>query len=192
MKKKLFVSLCLLWATTLLFAQNEGYKIEPIRSSYFAACYSNNFEDIKYHVEKRKIDIDTVLLEGRTGLHLAIIADRLDIATYFVEKGANINKPENSGYTPLHIATARLNLNMVKMLVEKGADINNQNTAQGYTPLHIAASREKGADIVEYLISKGAKVNVKAMDKNTPLDIAKKYKIEKNIKLLKDADKKKK
>ncbi|MFN3316534.1 MAG: ankyrin repeat domain-containing protein, partial [Raineya sp.] len=127
--KKLSTFLFALLFSFVLYAQNEGYKLEPLRSSYFSACYSNNFEDIKYHVEQRKIDIDTVLLElleGRTGLHLAILNNRMDIAKYFVEKGADVNKPENSGYTPLYLAVARFNMDMVKILVEKGANINYQ------------------------------------------------------------------
>jgi|GEM_PF-5919218 ankyrin repeat protein len=187
MKKYLWIFLL---QCTIGYLQAQGF--EPIRSSYFAACYSNNFEDIKYHVETRKIDIDTVLLEGRTGLHLAILANRLDITRYFVEKGANINKGDNSGYTPLHLAVAKLNLEMVKLLVEKGADINNQNTAQGYSPLHLAASDDRAASILEYLIAKGGNVNAKAMDKNSAMDLAKKYKAEKNIQILKEATKKKK
>lgn len=191
MKKRILVVL-ILFFTGKLYAQDEGYKFEPLRSSYFAACYSSNFDDIKYHVEKRKIDVDTVLLEGRTGLHLAVLHNKIEIVRYFLEKGANVNKAENTGYTSLHLAVARLNLDMVKLLVEKGANINDQNTAQGYSPLHIAAADQRGAAIVEYLIAKGANINVKAMDKTTPLDIAKKYKVEKNIQILKEAAKKKK
>ena len=187
MKKSYCILFFLLFLVNLLQAQS----LEPLRSSYFAACYSSNFDDIKYHVEKRKIDVDTVLLEGRTGLHLAVLDNKIEIVRYFLEKGANVNKAENSGYTPLHLAVARLNVEMVKLLVEKGANINDQNTAQGYSPLHIAASDARGATILEYLIAKGANVNAKAMDKTTPLDIAKKYKVEKNIQILKEAAKKK-
>jgi hypothetical protein len=64
-------------------------------------------------------------------------------------------------------------LDAVKLLVDElKADVNAVND-RGETPLHGAVCR--GADsVVQYLVSKGAKLDVKDKDGQTPLDVASK------------------
>ena len=73
------------------------------------------------------------------------------------------------------------------LLLAKGADVNAQLTgagAEGYTALMFASTNNK-LDLVEYLISKGADVHLKAEDGTTALSLAVKEKNDKMIKLLK-------
>jgi ankyrin repeat protein len=90
-----------------------------------------------------------------------------DVASYLIEKGANVNaRGEFSFNTPLYDATAQGNLDMAGFLIEKGADVNARNFDQE-TALHRAA-RDGNLPIVELLVMKGA--DVKAISRSdTPL-----------------------
>ena len=64
-------------------------------------------------------------------------------------------------------------LNIVKMLVEKGkSDVNRQDKF-GYSCLHLLCAKyQPQVEIVEYLIKKGANVNLRANNRRTPLHSA--------------------
>lgn len=59
----------------------------------------------------------------------------------------------------------------VKNMVENDPEIINRKTKSGYTALHNVMSEEQ-FDIVEYLISHGADVNIQTKDGIAPLHIA--------------------
>ncbi len=105
-----------------------------------------------------------------------------------------INQTNTSGYTPLHLAVAfaasgvpqdqEASLKMVELLVEKGADINvytevdQENGTKkviGEPALNIAIKvdffKEGSLPIFDYLLSKGANVNLKDSQGETALHI---------------------
>jgi len=89
--------------------------------------------------------------------------------------------------TPLHQATSACDLRIARLLLEAGADVNAQNTV-GSTPLHIAIqdAYEDSLEMVELLLSYGACLKRKTIDKKTPLqftdsDAVKKF-VEKGVK----------
>jgi len=102
---------------------------------------------------------------GETPLHIATSDGALEMAQFFLEKGADVNAKDNGGKTPLHIATSDGALEMAKLLVEKGADVNAKDNG-GKTPLH---SADLELDMAELLVEKGADVNAKDDDGSTPL-----------------------
>ena len=61
----------------------------------------------------------------------------------------------------------------IEQHINNGADINTPQPGTGSTPLHDAITNPYfGVEIVRYLISKGADVNVHASGGNTPLHVA--------------------
>ena len=100
---------------------------------------------------------------GGTALHIAILANRMDGATFLIEKGAGINEKsiDQHGGAPLHWAAGLGRLELAKLLIEKGADVNSTDS-HGYTPLDATryqaniASKAK-QKIAELLRAKGAK-----------------------------------
>ena len=60
----------------------------------------------------------------------------------------------------------------VKELLAKGIDINMRQETMGSTPLMVACSIKGTDEIIEYLISKGADVNVRNDQGATPLQYA--------------------
>jgi ankyrin repeat protein len=76
-------------------------------------------------------------------------------------------------------------MEMVKLTVELGVDVNAVETATGLTALHCAAFYGNSERIVQYLVEKGANLNVKTKAGQTALDIASniapKGKVERNL-----------
>jgi ankyrin repeat protein len=148
---------------------------------------------------------------GSTALIVACQYNMVDIGTYLIDKGADVNIPANSGHTPLMAACTRSE-ELVSLLLEKGADpslalpdgttafttavvgvLNGSLSTKitdvllargadvdesaasgdiaGYTCLMMAA-RNASPDLVKYLVEKGADLNAKASDGNTPLSLA--------------------
>lgn len=104
---------------------------------------------------------------GYTPLHVAARGGRLEIASFLVEKGADLEAKNPTGFTPLFLAVLGKRLDAVKLLLDKGADPNAQTRFQT-TPLFMAA--ESGhVEVIRLLIERGAKVNSVSPFYGTPL-----------------------
>ncbi|MDF3048328.1 MAG: uncharacterized protein K0R73_1446 [Candidatus Midichloriaceae bacterium] len=90
----------------------------------------------------------------------------------------DFNKPD---FFPLHFATLLGKLEIVKMLLEKQVSANSKMKHDGSTPLHIAV-RCVDFEIAKVLLESGAKIDVKNLAGDTPLDIATQ---EGNLKMIK-------
>ena len=109
-----------------------------------------------------------------------------------LEKGAEVNVIGIDGMTAFiqsifGILSGSVTTEVCDLLLEKGADVNTQLAGQdaiGWTALMFATSNEK-LDLVKYLISKGANVNLKAKDGTSALSLAIINKNEEIIKILK-------
>ncbi len=62
-------------------------------------------------------------------------------------------------------------MEIIDFLVTNGADINLRTSSEGMAPLHIAVMKAQGATLapLQYLIKKGANLDVQDNDGNTPL-----------------------
>ena len=70
--------------------------------------------------------------------------------------------------TPLLMASGRGHAPAVTLLIESGADVNKPEPCQGITALHVTA-KEGHVQVMELLITKGARVDVRSNDGRTPL-----------------------
>ena len=78
----------------------------------------------------------------------------LELATWLLDKGAEVNTKDNFGLSPLHWASRKGHRKVVKLLLERGANPNAQES-YGFTPLHEAAENNWG-QIVGMLLEAGA------------------------------------
>jgi ankyrin repeat protein len=92
------------------------------------------------------------------------------IARLLIDKGADINVPNNVGWPLLVYAACSNCTDMVKLLLEKGSNINAAD-GDGFTAL-MWASEDGYAETVRLLISQGADVNAKAKNGATALFLA--------------------
>ncbi len=110
--------------------------------------------------------------DKESALVAASDANRLDVVSLLLEKGANVNAPGDKGQTALMAAASGGSSKdaLVKILLDKGADVNVKNKS-GQTALVLAAEQGR-VQAAQLLVEKGANVNVKAEYGVTPLHLA--------------------
>ena len=94
---------------------------------------------------------------GETPLMYAALYSDAAGVKLLLDRGADPNAASSKGVTALMWSVD--DIRKVRLLVTAGADVNARS-AGGRTPLMIAASRYGSAEVVKFLLSKGAEVNV--------------------------------
>lgn len=110
---------------------------------------------------------------GQNRLHLACWGDHVDVASFLINHGANVNSMEARGgcldwMRPIHIAVQRNSVELAKMLILAGADVNLMTGGPSgrYTCLHMVRS----STMTRVLINAGANMNTREeMEGMTPL-----------------------
>ncbi|WP_264735341.1 ankyrin repeat domain-containing protein [Wolbachia endosymbiont (group A) of Rhinocyllus conicus] len=127
------------------------------------AASNGKLDVVKYFIDEEKVDVNIKDNGYWTPLHWASWGGHLDIAKYLVDKRANINAKDKGSKIPLNVAIDQKHNDVVKYLEQAQLDLDKE--------LLIAA---KGGDLnkVIGLISKGANVNVKDNNDDTPLHLA--------------------
>jgi len=155
---------------------NTKLEILPLHT----ACFSGTAESaaiVKLLLEHEKAvatDVNQPEKFGTTPLHYAIMGGRLDVCELLINKGADINKPDNldnSAYcTPLHFAVNNARREIIDLLLTHKVNINVQSKRK-YTPLHMAAGKGM-ADVVQKLLNAGADPKIQDINGQTAEDYA--------------------
>jgi uncharacterized protein len=139
----------------------------------------------RLHQEKPSVRaLDEVEFEGATPLALAAEVNNLDAIKLMVDAGADPNIPTVHGTTALMLASGAatdvqrarsieersMAVQTAKYLLEHGADVNAAGQF-GWTALH-SASYQGITDLIEFLVSKGAKIEAMDSFRQTPLSIS--------------------
>lgn len=123
---------------------------------------ANNFEKVKYLVEKKKADINEIH-DGYSPLNAAIESNNLEIFTYLLEKGADFNLKTENVPSPLKYALKKQRVKFAKKLLEYSLEKGNQSEPKNVIfkafsePESIVYEAVKGGykDIVELLLKNG-------------------------------------
>jgi ankyrin repeat protein len=109
-----------------------------------------------------------------------------NIVKVLLSFGANPNIENYSGYTPLHYAALTPNSeNSILALLDAHANPNAQLNSMNYTPLHFAATQGDCTANILALLNGGADKELRSKkNKLLPIDTARLYGMEANIKLL--------
>ncbi|CAM79999.1 ankyrin repeat domain-containing protein [Orientia tsutsugamushi] len=107
---------------------------------------------------------------NHAALHTAVLYKRINIATFLLNSGADVNLKDGYGVTALHYAITRAyNANMVMLLLNSGADVNVPDN-EGTTPLHcVITPTYSNIDRIELLVSRGGDINVQRNNDRTVL-----------------------
>ena len=110
---------------------------------------------------------DTSDQEGNSLLMLAARAGHVAVVSYLLARKATVNARSRFGDTALLAASLKGHVEVAKVLLAGGAELN----PPGWTPLHYAAF-EGRAEMVKFLLDKGAGKNAVAPNEYTPLMLA--------------------
>ena len=156
---------------------SDGYS--PLALSVLDG-YDNIIEQL---IATNRVDLNRLVGPTRTSvLHTAVSQGALEIANRLLRAGANPNLRDQSDTTPLESALRNRKMAFAELLLNSGADIDLPDK-HGQTLLHKAALGWT-AEIVEYnpsniadeiarfLLSHGARVDVRDAEERTPLQIA--------------------
>ncbi|KAK3736524.1 hypothetical protein QZH41_009405 [Actinostola sp. cb2023] len=117
------------------------------------------------------------ILHERLALNKNIVVKQIQLYSFQIHVGADINYQTSCQDGPLHIATfacasqsSQNNFNVLTTLIQAGCDINSRNWL-GNTPLCIAASYDKER-LIRFLIFQGADSSICNDDGIYPLDFA--------------------
>ena len=139
------------------------------------------YTPLYYAVKKKNVDIAKVLVEfagsddivnvfdnnDRTPLYWACANGHIEMVNFLLEKGAKIFT-ERERENPLHLVVELGDFHLVTVLIESGiVDVNIINQCYD-TPLHVACLKGH-LKIVQFLLRKGADVNMKGNFGHTPL-----------------------
>lgn len=83
---------------------------------------NGNQDRIKDMLDRRIVNVNMKLDEGKTILHVAASNGREHFVDILCKSGAKINERDNNGLTPLCTAVSKNHLEVVKVLLNHGAD----------------------------------------------------------------------
>jgi len=160
---------------------------------HYAAVYGH--KGIVELLLKKGAKVNIVDHAKRTPLFMTAFYGRKGIVKLLLDTGAQVDLKDERGNTPLRWAAVRGHKDVVDMLIAKGADITIHEAAacghkkiaeqliekgisvdsieneSGRTPLHWAVVSKQNV-MIDFLISKGAGINIKNNKGETPLDLA--------------------
>lgn len=111
---------------------------------------------------------NTTDADGCSLLHWAAINNRVGIALYLIERGADVNTQGGLlNETPLHWAVRMNFYRICQLLVERGADMTVRSNA-GFDVLHLAC-QQGNLETIFVLLSLGADPNTPNDKGDTPL-----------------------
>jgi uncharacterized protein len=110
---------------------------------------------------RRGAKADVVNKYGASPLAEATRVASVELVSMLLEAGANANVSNEDGQTPLMLAARTGQVAVAKLLVQHGADVNRRETYRDQSALMWAAA-EGHAEMVEFLVSRKAALDVRA------------------------------
>lgn len=104
----------------------------------------------------------------KTSLHRAALNGYVEVCKALIDTKADVNAADINGVTPLHWAAGSGHLAVVKLLLDNKADVNRVSRWGTNALLHATWGTDR-KELVELLISKGAKVHQRGSLGETPL-----------------------
>lgn len=120
---------------------------------------------------KLLVEAGADLLRAGDGNALPIHNASLDVMTFLLDSGANVNQIGYEECTPLMYEVYMRNYDGAQLLISRGADVNYQRSLDGLSPLHFSVQK-RDIRMIELLLAAGAHTSLKNTDGKTPADLA--------------------
>ncbi|KAJ3986388.1 ankyrin [Lentinula detonsa] len=125
------VKLLLEWGADPTLKDGQGY------NTLHLITHSSAVMPLLYLLQQRKVDVDSVDLQGHTALMWAAYQGDAVSVDVLLKHGADVSTKDEGGLTPLHWAVVRGNKAVIKKLLESGADVSAKDSG-GRTPRAMA------------------------------------------------------
>ena len=126
----------------------------------FQAVTKGKLTSVQWLIEKENVNKNKKDELIRTPLHWACKKGYFPIVKYLISKGADVNTKDNQGNCGIHYASKAGFCSIVEYLIEKGNVDKDIKGEKNKTPLYYGCFYGH-KPIAQYLISKGADVNLK-------------------------------
>lgn len=130
------------------------------------AAFTENYELLDLLLENGA-DINA---ENTTGQTAIFMSSAHDLIERLIAAGADVTQRDTAGFTLLHRAVVSNDIELTAFFIGAGIDVDATDEIEQVTPLHIAAS-EGRYEIAEFLISRGAGINLQTAGGETPLHL---------------------
>ena len=161
-----------------LFAQDlESIKEHPECVSYrteegltlLMMAASKGYTDIAEHLIAKGANVNSVNSIKQNALHFAVVHQKPEMIKLLVEHETEI-KPNTFGVTSLMMAVQLGTYEMIEILDPSFEEVNIQ-ADDGWTAIYFAV-RKQDEKVLDYLIKRGACINIRDDYKQTPIDFA--------------------
>lgn len=104
-------------------------------------------------------------------LHLAVSGENIDVVKLLIVEGGNLHSYDEFGIPLLCKIAGTNRCDIAELLIDKGADVNQTDQILGWSPCHVATWFNE-AEMLTFLLSRGASINVFDSQLKVPLAIA--------------------
>lgn len=117
-------------------------------------------------ISKREEFINQKNIYGLTALEIALYNNsELGVIEWLINNGANVEAVDSSGNTPLHLAAqvANIEIDVLEALSSEAINLRtyiNQRNNEGDTALSLVANHTTNIDLLTWLLSQGADINM--------------------------------
>ncbi|XP_074483440.1 protein phosphatase 1 regulatory subunit 12C isoform X3 [Sebastes fasciatus] len=134
-------------------------------AEFLAACASGDTEEAQVMLKEAKEtkrrngdDVAEIIncsnADGITALHQSCIDGSMEIVSFLLEHGANVNQVDSEGWTPLHVAASCGYPDIADFLLQQGASLSAVN-CDGDVPLDIALDETTESLLQGYTLRQG-------------------------------------
>ncbi|KAF7666953.1 hypothetical protein LDENG_00083340 [Lucifuga dentata] len=139
-------------------------------AEFLAICASGDTEEAEVMLKEaketnksNKMDSAEIIncsnADGITALHQACIDGSMEIVSFLLNHGANVNQVDSEGWTPLHVAASCGHPDIAEFLLQQGASLSAVN-CDGDVPLDIALDETTESLLQDYIVRQGVDVEV--------------------------------
>jgi ankyrin repeat protein len=119
------------------------------------------------------VDIEERNWFRNTSLVMACWFGKSAIAKLLLEQGADMKACASQGMTVLHCAVCGENASLLTFLLDNGAlEVIDVTRNDGDTPLHVAGVSDKRLPLAQILVERGARLDIKNINGQTPYEYA--------------------